>query len=464
MEQYYAILGIEKGASEKELKRAYVRQIRLHTPEKDPEGFRKIRDAYEKLTQTDPQDEEASFAPVEEGFQKLFYEQIETLRANHRTAAWRDKAQEAYDQFPQTTYFLYQLVLAQISCGNYRKAIKNAEELVKREPDNKWYLEQLGRANNKNGYNNKAVAAFEKAYQAGNRSLEFLCEYAELNKERRYYERAFQTAAEGLQGRAKRWNRENINSGVRLYRVTGSTARFVPQKDLIPVISEFADFVASNIWILQNWKGSCYNCAYQLMDAASPTGKKEEISREVSTALAAIGRGIYKLYGEMDQDVWELLSHILDSDYRLNEHTINLIVAMNAKDKLSKKAFREAQLFALKEREQVLSDRSMVEKEYPFMYQNAESFFELLSDNKKSEIKKSELLRDLGRSLASWDDSESLFLKAYPEEKKAIFGTQVATGMETYVREKKKIGRNDPCPCGSGRKFKQCCMGKGIYD
>ena len=24
----------------------------------------------------------------------------------------------------------------------------------------------------------------------------------------------------------------------------------------------------------------------------------------------------------------------------------------------------------------------------------------------------------------------------------------------------KKVGRNDPCPCGSGKKFKKCCMGK----
>jgi len=23
-----------------------------------------------------------------------------------------------------------------------------------------------------------------------------------------------------------------------------------------------------------------------------------------------------------------------------------------------------------------------------------------------------------------------------------------------------KIGRNDPCPCGSGKKYKQCCLGK----
>jgi len=34
-----------------------------------------------------------------------------------------------------------------------------------------------------------------------------------------------------------------------------------------------------------------------------------------------------------------------------------------------------------------------------------------------------------------------------------------------YTRVKSlKIGRNDPCPCGSGKKFKVCCRDKGIYD
>jgi SEC-C motif-containing protein len=27
----------------------------------------------------------------------------------------------------------------------------------------------------------------------------------------------------------------------------------------------------------------------------------------------------------------------------------------------------------------------------------------------------------------------------------------------TYQRTEPKIGRNDPCPCGSGKKFKKCC-------
>lgn len=28
---------------------------------------------------------------------------------------------------------------------------------------------------------------------------------------------------------------------------------------------------------------------------------------------------------------------------------------------------------------------------------------------------------------------------------------------ETYKREAPKVGRNDPCPCGSGKKYKKCC-------
>jgi preprotein translocase subunit SecA len=35
---------------------------------------------------------------------------------------------------------------------------------------------------------------------------------------------------------------------------------------------------------------------------------------------------------------------------------------------------------------------------------------------------------------------------------------------ETVKRQVPKVGRNDPCPCGSGQKFKKCCMNKGIYD
>jgi hypothetical protein len=31
---------------------------------------------------------------------------------------------------------------------------------------------------------------------------------------------------------------------------------------------------------------------------------------------------------------------------------------------------------------------------------------------------------------------------------------------ESQIVRVEKIGRNDPCPCGSGKKYKQCCMKK----
>jgi SEC-C motif-containing protein len=35
-------------------------------------------------------------------------------------------------------------------------------------------------------------------------------------------------------------------------------------------------------------------------------------------------------------------------------------------------------------------------------------------------------------------------------------GTVEAKG-QTFRREAPKVGRNDPCPCGSGKKYKRCC-------
>lgn len=36
--------------------------------------------------------------------------------------------------------------------------------------------------------------------------------------------------------------------------------------------------------------------------------------------------------------------------------------------------------------------------------------------------------------------------------------------VEQYVRQYPKVGRNDPCPCGSGKKYKKCCLNKGTYE
>ena len=36
-------------------------------------------------------------------------------------------------------------------------------------------------------------------------------------------------------------------------------------------------------------------------------------------------------------------------------------------------------------------------------------------------------------------------------------GNEPAASVQTFVRDRPKVGRNDPCPCGSGKKYKKCC-------
>ena len=37
---------------------------------------------------------------------------------------------------------------------------------------------------------------------------------------------------------------------------------------------------------------------------------------------------------------------------------------------------------------------------------------------------------------------------------------KVSSNFDSFKAKKKKIGRNDPCPCGSGKKYKKCCLNK----
>lgn len=36
-------------------------------------------------------------------------------------------------------------------------------------------------------------------------------------------------------------------------------------------------------------------------------------------------------------------------------------------------------------------------------------------------------------------------------------GVEEKITSETFQRSDEKVGRNDPCPCGSGKKYKKCC-------
>jgi uncharacterized protein YecA (UPF0149 family) len=50
--------------------------------------------------------------------------------------------------------------------------------------------------------------------------------------------------------------------------------------------------------------------------------------------------------------------------------------------------------------------------------------------------------------------------KGFPSEKKVKRGFRILH--ENKLLEE-KLGRNDLCPCGSGKRFKKCCLKSGSF-
>jgi len=46
-------------------------------------------------------------------------------------------------------------------------------------------------------------------------------------------------------------------------------------------------------------------------------------------------------------------------------------------------------------------------------------------------------------------------------EQARMAGSGEAQTVQQVVRGSAKVGRNDPCPCGSGKKYKKCCGAQG---
>jgi preprotein translocase subunit SecA len=74
---------------------------------------------------------------------------------------------------------------------------------------------------------------------------------------------------------------------------------------------------------------------------------------------------------------------------------------------------------------------------------------------------------DQGFVGSHWIESEAIHAEAPStsdiahEQQAAIDAAQGERKLEPIRNRSQRVGRNDPCPCGSGKKFKNCCNRKG---
>jgi len=79
----------------------------------------------------------------------------------------------------------------------------------------------------------------------------------------------------------------------------------------------------------------------------------------------------------------------------------------------------------------------------------------LLSDTDKKKLEQRKGIVDITASTTDMKVEDALAQKPAPESASPRFGKS-----GTIINKEERIGRNEQCPCGSGKKFKNCCMHK----
>ena len=88
--------------------------------------------------------------------------------------------------------------------------------------------------------------------------------------------------------------------------------------------------------------------------------------------------------------------------------------------------------------------------------------YALASPGETSRARMKSLFSKIDKLADGLDDEEAGLVEAAIDQRLAIHGLQPVFHVEEEEPEPKaavaaKTGRNDPCPCGSGKKFKKCC-------
>ena len=99
-------------------------------------------------------------------------------------------------------------------------------------------------------------------------------------------------------------------------------------------------------------------------------------------------------------------------------------------------------------------DSAKVEDQVRFLARTLLAFFRSASRMEVSHV------RTQLRRTAIFFETMSKRRKGFPSETQVKRGVRIVNG-DKLLEE--KLGRNDLCPCGSGRRFKKCCLKSGRF-
>lgn len=462
IKDYYKILGVDRDASELDIKKAYFRLIRTHTPDHDPEMFQQIREAYECLKEGS-QDQGPVLVIPEDPIGKLLYEQVLAYMDRQEYGYAAKSCEAAMEELGESPTFLYLMGTALRRIGKSGKAVKACEKLVKLEPDDMFFQKELALAYEDRGFYKKAFPVFRRAYELGCRDDEFIIIFSHYCKENKQFDLGLKILFEMIESDKKRGRDdipELLDAMAGLYSMdmmSGYENAGRINGLLIHILNQYSQHLGEN----------SENIFYLLWQANMVCEQiKDGFEELLNGAIAVLDKALRSKEAREMLSVFRTKLEIgrMAADGRFCESLIALIQAERSRrdedeyKDVSKFAVLDYKLCVLAEMPEILKEFIILEKEYKEEFALVADFAAVLKRGENLKFQKEKYLKELRRLDKSF--SGCMYFDLYPHERnegQVLWEDEDGT---PYVRTEKKIGRNDPCPCGSGRKYKQCC-GKG---
>ncbi|GHV76000.1 hypothetical protein AGMMS49942_08210 [Spirochaetia bacterium] len=181
---------------------------------------------------------------------------------------------------------------------------------------------------------------------------------------------------------------------------------------------------------------STYNGDLSLLNGVIENQNLNEFVRRAALrAYEYITRDGHITREDMISYLHSLIRHCLEheeSEYALAGSIVNTVI--------------DAHLFELIPEVETLFDRDMIDH---FIMGTYDSFINYVFDTRYDDRRNIHIDDTIG-DLEHW----ACFAEPKPKP--------MAPPSVLSPANKKKVGRNDPCPCGSGKKYKHCCLNKAV--
>ena len=474
----YKVLQLEPGADKQTVKKAYFKLIRQFTPDKAPEKFKEIREAYEYLQKDDNLTDLQKAVSIPEEFVKPYYQVLE----------WMEK--EEYDKaialcenvlrIVKLPEFHVQLGRAYLMNGNSGKAVKIWEDICSKQKDNPEYLELLGDAYRDRGWYNKAVAAYDKLYRMNREELAFYCKFMELlsDQDRNEYARKIGSRALACYNRLEKHSREAVQSMSEIFEVMAELMEDADSPWVIGKAEEMLQVISKNPIEFELYLEALLHIYAKLIDKMKDDCEVEpavnkyrdfiELKKESFTGESRHKYQLVQCYMEEAVLMKDIRLHsiiretagfwygILIDDTvskAFEEKPGNRLLSQMVDDRYDENRIYDTLLYMVNQLKELQESLLLIKQEYPYIARALGEYLDEMLTCSSQEY----LFRKYEKRYRK--------LMGYPSQGRLVF-----TGGEdmeeegyaseengTYRREGAKIGRNDPCPCGSGKKYKQCC-------